>query len=506
MLYTDSGLRQMAAGKPLKVLADVVSGELHDGADSTPTITDVTHDSRQARPGCLYVAIIGEKFDGHDFVGQAMDRGSPAICVSHRLGERVPQIIVEDTRLALGPLASSVHGEPSSTLKVVGITGTNGKTTVAHYLTSIGATAGISSGLVGTIHTRLDDEIIEAVRTTPEASDFQRLLGEMRDKGAELVAVEVSSHGLALGRVRATRFEVAAFTNLSQDHLDFHGDMTAYLRAKRSLFEEYEVGTAVINTDDPAGKEIAQSFRGNLVTVGQQGEVRTESQQTHQGTTAFELRTPWGDAALQAPIVGSFNVHNAAIAAASALASGVGFEDVVAGLGSLEGVPGRFEVVSGRDPILVIVDYAHTPDGIGKVVSAARGMTSNKVISLVGAGGDRDRGKRPLMGAAVSASDLVIITSDNPRSEDPDEIARAVLQGVEEGTDVIYELDRALAIQRAVDEAAAGDVVLILGRGHEPYQEIGPNMLAFDDRRVSRDALERRRMSADSGSQSGSIE
>lgn len=506
MLYTDSGQRQMAAGKPLEALAGVVAGELHDDADSTTTITDVTHDSRQAHPESLYVAIIGEKFDGHDFVGQAIERGSPAICVSHRLEEKVPQIVVEDTRLALGPLASSVHGEPSSALKVVGITGTNGKTTVAHYLTSIGTTAGISSGLVGTIHTRLDDEVIEAVRTTPEASDFQRLLGEMRDKGAEVVAVEVSSHGLALGRVRATRFEVAAFTNLSQDHLDFHGDMTTYLRAKRSLFEEYEVETAVINTDDPAGKEIADSFRGNLLTVGQHGEVRAEGRRTHPGTTTFQLRTPWGDAGVQAPIVGSFNVDNAAIAAASALACGLGFEDVVAGLGSLEGVPGRFEVVSGHDPILVIVDYAHTPDGIGKVVAAARGMTRKKVISLIGAGGDRDRGKRPLMGAAVSPSDLVIITSDNPRSEDPEEIAQAVLRGVEEGTDVIYELDRSLAIRRAIDEAASGDVVLILGRGHEPFQEIGASKLAFDDRHVSREALERRRKSADSGLKSGSIE
>lgn len=506
MLCIDSGPRQMAGGRPLTVLAKVVSGELHGQTDTSLVITDVTHDSRQAGPGRLYVAIVGERWDGHDFVGQAVDRGSPAICVNHRLGESVPQIVVEDTRMALGPLSSSVHGDPSSALKVVGITGTNGKTTVAHYLSSIGATAGISTGLIGTIHTRLDGQRIESVRTTPEASDFQRLLGEMRARGAELVAVEVSSHGLALGRVRATRFAVAAFTNLSQDHLDFHGNMTAYLAAKRSLFEDYEVGTAVINIDDPSGKEIAHRYRGDLVTVGHEGDVRTENRQSHQGTTSFELHTPWGASPVDAPLVGSFNVDNAVIAATSALACGVGFDDVVAGLGSLGGVPGRFEVVSGQDPILVIVDYAHTPDGISKVISTARGMNRRQVIALVGAGGDRDRGKRPLMGAAVSAADLVIITSDNPRTEDPGEIGNAVLGGVEPGTDVIYELDRAMAIQRAVDEATPGDVVLILGRGHEPYQEIGDTKLPFDDRRVARRALELRRMSADSGSGSGSIE
>ncbi len=497
----------MAAGKPLAALAGVVSGELLGSVDPSLLLTDVTHDSRQAGPGCLYVAIVGERFDGHDFAGRAADLGSPAVCVSRRLEEdRVAQILVEDTRMALGPLASAVHGSPSSAMNVVGITGTNGKTTVAHYLNSIGTAAGIKSGLIGTIHTRLGGETIEAVRTTPEASDFQRLLGDMRDKGVGLVAVEVSSHGLTLGRVRATRFAVAAFTNLSQDHLDFHGDMAAYFDAKKSLFEEYEVGTAVVNVDDHAGREIVDRYRGALVSVGEAGDVRTEQVGTHSGKTSFDLHTPWGSARVEAPLVGRFNVDNAAVAAGSALATGIGFEEVIGGLNALEGVPGRFEVVSGDDPVLVIVDYAHTPDGVGKVISAARELTSRHVIALVGAGGDRDRGKRPHMGAAASAADLAIITSDNPRSEDPDEIGRAVLEGVEGGTEVIYELDRSMAIDRAVAEAVAGDVVLILGRGHEPFQEAGDEKTPFDDRVVARNALRRRRMSADSGTGSGSIE
>ena len=496
----------MAGAKSLSELADAVGGKLTGVSGRVGSITDVSHDSRQAGPGCLYVAIVGERFDGHDFAGQAIERGSPAICVSHLLEADIPQLVVSDTRMALGPLASSVHGEPSSDMKVIGITGTNGKTTVAHYLASIGSSAGLKSGVVGTIHTKLEDEIIEAVRTTPEASDFQRLLAHMRDRGADMVAVEVSSHGLTLGRVRATRFAVAAFTNLSQDHLDFHGDMAAYFQAKKSLFEDYDIGSAVVNVDDPRGREIASQYPGRVFTVGRMGDVRAVNRHAHRGTTGFELQTPWGSSEIEAPLVGDFNVDNAALAAASALASGVSFDDVVTGLGSLDGVPGRFEVVSDDEPFLVIVDYAHTPDGVSKVIAAARATTSSRVIALIGAGGDRDQGKRPLMGEAVSAADLAIVTSDNPRSEDPEVVGRSVLAGVLETTEVVYELDRAKAIQLAVDEAEPGDVVLVLGRGHEPFQEVGGEKRPFDDRRVVREALGRRRKSADSEARSGSID
>lgn len=496
----------MAESRTVRDLAGVVGGAL-DGPESglDTLVKDVTHDSRQTGPGCLFVAIEGATADGHAFVGDAVAAGSPAVCVSHSTGSGVPEIVVDDTRRALGPLAAAVHDDPSAVMSVIGITGTNGKTTVAHYVGSIGSAAGVTTGVIGTIHTKLDDTEIESVRTTPEASDFQRLLADMRDRGAEMVAVEVSSHGLEMGRVRATHFEVAAFTNLSQDHLDFHGDMGRYLAAKRRLFEEYDVGTAVINIDDPTGAEIGAGFKGELITVGKDGDVRVSDRRTMDGGTSFRLATPSGAAEVYAPLVGEFNVDNAALAAGCALGAGLEFDDVVAGLESLTGVPGRFEAVSGDDPILVIVDYAHTPEGISKAIAAAREIGRERVIALVGAGGDRDRDKRPLMGAAASAADLAIITSDNPRSEDPEEITRSVLAGVTPETDVIYELDRRAAIDRAIGAAADGDVVLILGRGHEPAQEIGGERLPFDDREVARESLTDRRRSAGSGPKSGSI-
>lgn len=496
----------MPGARTLPELAAIVGGSLRGQPSDALELDDVTHDSRQAGPGCLFVAIEGERFDGHDFVDDVIARGAPAVCVTHSVTRDVPELVVDDTRQALGPLASSVHGDPSADVTVVGVTGTNGKTTVAHYVASIAASAGVKAGLMGTIHTRLDGETVEAVRTTPEASDFQRVLAEMRDKGAALVAVEVSSHGLALARVRATRFAVAAFTNLSQDHLDFHGDMASYLVAKRRLFEEYEVGTAVVNIDDPAGEEIAGSHTGDLITVGRGGDVVASGAQARSGRTHFALHTPWGSASVDAPLVGAFNVSNAAVAAASSVAAGLSFDDVVEGLESLQAVPGRFEIVSGTNPVLVVVDYAHTPDGVSKAIAAARDLSRGRVIALVGAGGDRDRAKRPLMGHAVSDADLAVITSDNPRSEDPEEIAKAVLGGVALETDVIFDTDRRSAIQRAVDEAEEGDVVLVLGRGHEPMQEIGEERYPFDDREVARQALVNRPKSAESDAKSASIE
>lgn len=496
----------MPPGRTVQELALLAGGELvgpESGRDAL--IADVTHDSRQAHEGCLFVAIRGEHFDGHEFVGQAVEGGAPAVCVTDRLESDVPEIVVEDTRAVLGLLSAEVHEHPSRSVDVVGITGTNGKTTVAHHVGSIGTAAGRQSGVVGTIHTRLGEEIVQAVRTTPEASDFQRLLAHMRDQGAEVVAVEVSSHGLELGRVAATRFAVAAFTNLSQDHLDFHGDMESYLAAKRRLFEDYEVGTAVINVDDEAGAGIASSCEGELITVGRAGDIGADDVTTVSGGTQFEMHTPWGRAALVAPVVGSFNLDNVLVAAGCCLAIGIDLSDVVSGIESLPGVPGRYEIVSGEDPITIVVDYAHTPQGISMAVGAARAMTRRKVIAVIGAGGDRDREKRPLMGQAASAADLVVVTSDNPRSEDPEEIARAVMEGVPLESRMILELDRRKAIHRAINEAVDGDIVLVLGRGHEPTQEIAGSKLPFDDREVSRLALAQRRMSADSGFKSGSI-
>ena len=496
------------SGSSVRQLADVVDGRLEapETGQTEVSVVDVTHDSRQAGEDILFVAVRGATVDGHGFVFSAVAAGSPAVCVDHPTGSSVMEIVVPDTRSALGPLAASVHGDPSRTMKVIGVTGTNGKTTVTHYIESIASSAGLMTGLIGTIHTRIGDKGVRSLHTTPEASDFQRLLGRMRDSGTELVAAEVSSHALVLGRVAATTFAVAAFTNLSQDHLDFHGDMDSYRSAKRRLFDEYQVGTAVVNVDDEVGEEIARTFHGSVLRVGSDGEIRhADIVPTSQGTS-LRLITPWGSAELMVPVVGFFNVDNAVLGAACGLAAGIGFDEVVVGLQSLQGVPGRFEVVSGSDSVRVIVDYAHTPEGILVAIATARGLGGRRVIALIGAGGDRDQAKRPLMGLAVSRADLAVVTTDNPRSEDPGAIAAAVVSGLDPSTESILDLDRSSAISKAINAADDGDIVLILGRGHESHQEIAGEIKPFDDREVAREALSHRRMSTDSVLGSGSME
>ncbi len=498
-----------APARTVAELAAIAGGELilGDASDASAVVTDVTHDSRQSAAETLFVAIRGERVDGHSFVRAAIKGGSPAVCVDHTVGSLVPEIVVTNTRAALGPISASVHGHPSHTVPVVGVTGTNGKTTVTHYVESIASGSGLTAGLIGTIETRIGGESFTNVHTTPEASDFQRLLAHMRDAGTELVAAEVSSHALELGRVASTRFAVAAFTNFSQDHLDFHHGMESYLRAKQRLFTEYEVGTAVINLDDPAGEKIAQVASGKVLTVGSAERDVNIGELTPGGEgTAFTLSTPWGESPIRTPVIGDFNVSNAAMAAVCCLASGVAFDDVVRGLESLPPVPGRFEIVSGNDPIRVIVDYAHTPDGIRVAIGAARLSTPGRVIVVVGAGGDRDRDKRSQMGASASLADITIITSDNPRSEDPNAIIDEVLAGVSPTAETFREPDRRVAIDLALERAAAGDLVLILGRGHEPTQEIAGDHRLFDDRDVARAALAELRKSADLAEDSGSME
>lgn len=473
--------------------------------DDSVRINDVTHDSRQVSSGTLFVAVRGATSDGHGFVDSAVRAGASAVCVDHAVATAIPQLVVPNTRRTMGQLAAAVHGNPSMSMKVVGVTGTNGKTTVTHYIESITTDADLTCGLIGTIETRIGGRVFPSERTTPESSDFQRLLAEMSGAGCDLVAVEVSSHALALDRVAATHFEVAAFTNLSQDHLDFHGDMTSYLEAKRTLFHDYTVGTSVINVEDPAGSELAGDIQGPLVTVGRGGAVFAEDATATAAGTSFRMVTPWGSGSIEAPVVGWFNMDNALMAAACCLASGVGFDDVVAGLASLKGVPGRFEVVSGDDPVSIVVDYAHTPEGVRLAVENARGLQPKRLIALIGAGGDRDREKRPMMGAEVSSVDLAVITSDNPRSEDPADILTAVASGVSAGTKMVLELDRRTAIRMAISAAEPGDLVLLLGRGHEPFQEIGGDRIPFDDRQVARAELARLRDSTNSSSGMGSM-
>ena len=489
--------------KTMSQLAHLVGGTV--AGDPTTVLTDVVHDSRQAHSGALYVAMLGERTDGHDFAAGAVDAGASAVCVDHRLAIEAPQLIVGDTRRVIGELAAAVHDHPSTSLDVVGVTGTNGKTTVTHYVETIAGHAGRTPGLIGTIHTRSAGVETATSLTTPEASDFQRLLGAMRDDGVDLVAVEVSSHALEYGRVRGTQFAVAAFTNLSQDHLDFHGNMDSYRLAKERLFNEYQVGTAVINVDDPVGAAIAARYQGAMVTVGRGGDFSIHSVETHPAFSTFTVEGPSGAVEYQAPVVGEFNVANLVLACACCVAVGLDYEVVFDALPDIGGVPGRFQVVSGDDPITVIVDYAHTPEGVATAVETGRSLSGGRVIGLIGAGGDRDRAKRPAMGEAVSSADLAVITSDNPRSEDPGDIAAAVLSGLLPGSDHILEIDRRRAIEIAIDAAEDGDVVLILGRGHEPMQDFGSEQVPFDDRDVAAASLARRRRAAGPGDVSGSM-
>lgn len=494
------------AGSSLGAIADAIGGRVEPAEARDLVVTDATHDSRQAGPGVLFVAVVGERTDGHAHAVSAVASGAPAVCVSRVLDVFVPQVVVGDTRAAMGPLAATIHGEPSRSVQVVGVTGTNGKTTVTHFVESIAGDSGRKAGLVGTVGARSGGERIPLERTTPEATDLQRLLARMRDDGCDLVAMEVSSHALSLGRVRGTGFAVAAFTNLSQDHLDFHGDMGSYRAAKETLFHDYEVGTAVVNVDDPTGAEIAANIEGPMVAVGEGRDAFASDVRLDRSGTRFEFISPWGRAGVMAPVAGRFNVDNAVIAAVSCLAAGMEFDEVCASLVRLPVVPGRFERVSGDDPVTVIVDYAHTPAGITHAIAAAREMGSGRVIALAGAGGDRDRDKRALMGGALAAADLAVVTSDNPRSEDPLSIIDAVVAGVGSPAELRVEPDRLRAIELALAEAVAGDVVLILGRGHEPYQELADGKIEFDDRVVAARALASSRGSAESGRQAGSMD
>lgn len=489
-----------STGSRLGHLAEVADGRLM--GDPEVAVRDATHDSRQAGPGTLFVAVPGSLQDGHDFVPRAISAGSPAVMVEHPLDVSVPQIVVAATRVAMAPVAAEIHGHPSRKLRVVGVTGTNGKTTVTHMVEAVAAAAGKRAGLIGTVHTRVGRRNIPNTRTTPEATDFQRLLDTMVELGADTVSAEVSSHALTMHRVDSTRFAVAAFTNLSQDHLDFHGDMENYFAAKAGLFRTGMADRAVIFTDDPAGRRLRDMVDIPVMTVGEGGDVFARSREISVEGSRFTLVSPRGEAEVELALGGLFNVDNALVAAACGLSLAISLEDVAAGLGNFNGVPGRFEVVSGQDPVRVIVDYAHTPAGIESAIDTVRETEPGKwldqggdkrVIVVFGAGGDRDRAKRPQMGRAALAADLAVVTSDNPRSEDPEAIIDEVLAGVPDTGKVRREVDRRRAIADAISAARDGDVVLVLGRGHERGQEVAGRSVPFDDRLVAREALSARR-------------
>jgi UDP-N-acetylmuramoyl-L-alanyl-D-glutamate--2,6-diaminopimelate ligase len=449
--------------------------EVRGGAPTD--VTDLAYDTGSVEPGALFFCVPGARADGHDFAPDAVERGATALVVERPLDLRVPQLVVESSRTAMAVAADEFFERPTQELLLAGVTGTNGKTTTAFLLHSIFDAAGMSPGLIGTIESRVGGEARPAVRTTPEAIDLQRTFRAMLDAGDRSCSMEATSHGSELGRLERVRFKALAFTNLSQDHLDFHESMERYFEAKRRLFIQHEPApAAAVNVGDEWGRRLAAELRrldrAPLLTYGV-----TPDAELHMHPALERSR-----------LVGSFNVENVLAAAAVSRLLGVPDQAVVKGVSALSGVPGRFEAIDEGQPFMVIVDYSHKPGALEAVLRTARGLTRGRLICVFGAGGDRDRGKRPMMGRAASElADLVIVTSDNPRTEDPLAIIDEILEGVVGSAAV--EPDRRAAISKAVGEAQAGDVVVIAGRGAEQYQDVGDRKLPFDDREVAREAL-----------------
>ncbi|GMQ84478.1 MAG: UDP-N-acetylmuramoyl-L-alanyl-D-glutamate--2,6-diaminopimelate ligase [Acidimicrobiia bacterium] len=455
------------------------------------SIDDVTHDSRAVKVGDLFVAVRGLVADGHEYVEAAIAAGAAAVAVDRANEASYSQLIVQDTRAALGPLAAAVHGEPSQRVAVVGVTGTNGKTTVTHLIESIVAAGGGTPGVIGTVGGRIAGQHVSVPRTTPEASDLQRLLARMVEAGVDVVAIEVSSHALALHRVDGVWFRVAAFTNLMQDHLDFHGDMDSYLAAKSRLFDVTRAERAVVDIDDEAGRSIAAAAQMPVTTVAldRASDITATDIEVTLGGSTFTVITPEGSYRASMPLPGRFNVRNALLAAAIARELQCTTETIAVGLAAVGVIPGRFEAVDEGQPFGLVVDYAHTPGAIAAMVESARRLTDGRVIALVGAGGDRDKAKRAAMGGAAAGADLVVLTSDNPRSEDPSLIISEVAAGLVPDTEALIEPDRRLAIRSALARAQKGDLVLILGKGHETGQDIDGTIHPFDDRLVAAQEL-----------------
>jgi UDP-N-acetylmuramoyl-L-alanyl-D-glutamate--2,6-diaminopimelate ligase len=459
-------------------------------------ISGLAYDNRLAGPGTLFFCVPGFTRDGHDFAADAVARGAVALVVERPLELPVPQVRVPSVRAAMAPAAAAFYGEPTASLDVVGVTGTNGKTTTAFLIRELLEAAGRSTGLLGTVKSVIGGVEHEVKRTTPEAIDLQRTFAEMRAAGDVACAIEVSSHALELHRADAIHFAAAVFTNLTQDHLDFHPTMEEYFAAKRLLFSGERAGlstpsAAIVNIDDPYGSRLASEL-ASPITFGLRSagaDYRGAELDTSLDGSTFTVDTPDGPLALRSPLRGEFNVYNVIGALAVARALDVSAETCVAAIATAGQVPGRFETVDEGQPFAVVVDYAHTPDSLENVLRAARGVTRSRLRVVFGCGGDRDRGKRPLMGEiARRLADDVFVTSDNPRSEDPEAIIAEILEG--SGTEVAHDPDRHAAIAYAIESAQPGDVVVIAGKGHEQGQEFEDGRkLPFDDVTVAREVL-----------------
>jgi UDP-N-acetylmuramoyl-L-alanyl-D-glutamate--2,6-diaminopimelate ligase len=459
-------------------------------------ILDLAYDARAAGPGALFFCVRGLRADGHDFAPQAVENGAVALVVERPLDLPVPQLVVEDSRASMAVAADEFFGRPTTELQVAGVTGTSGKTTTAFLLYAVLAAAGRRPGLLGTVETRVDGERRPATRTTAEAIDLQRLFHEMLDAGDKSCAMEATSHGSALGRLDGLRFAALVFTNLSQDHLDFHPTMEDYFQAKRRLFFGDAPPPAAVNVGDEYGRRLAGELGAAgtpLVTFGfaEDADIRPVGLDLSGAATTFTA----AGIPLRTRLRGRFNVENVLGVVAAAQLLRIPDAAVSAGVESVGGVPGRFELVDEGQPFTVVVDYAHKPGALENVLRAARELTAGRVLCVFGAGGDRDAGKRPQMGRIASElADVPILTSDNPRSEDPAAIADQVLAGMSGEPEV--ELDRRAAIARAIELAEPGDVVVIAGKGHERGQEIAGRIVPFDDREVASEALRALRATA----------
>lgn len=486
------------------------SGVGRVAGSATQRVEGVQHDSRRVATGDLFVAVPGETHDGARFVGDALSRGAVAVMAEQALAQDVPQIIVPDARVGLGRAAELVYGEPTSELHTVGITGTNGKTTTAYLLKQAIEGASAKPALIGTTGLLAGDVERPSLHTTPEADDISRFARQALDAGATHLVLEVSSHGLAMRRADALNFEVAAFTNLSRDHLDFHENMERYGEAKARLFTELKPKHAVIHVDDAYGAELATRLSGSVIRcsrrAGSDAEIAAIQWSATRDGIRAAVKTPSGTVELQSPMLGEHNLENLLVALGCAYALGLDLSAVARAWESAAGSPGRLERIAHPHDVAVLVDYAHTPDALRRVLDTMRAVTPKRLIVVFGAGGDRDKGKRPEMGrVGVQHADLCVLTSDNPRTEDPRQILDEVESGArqhggvrteqaalgEAGEGYCSVLDRREAIGAAIAAARAGDTVLLAGKGHESYQIIGTERLHFDDREEARSAIAR---------------
>ncbi|WP_071395431.1 UDP-N-acetylmuramoyl-L-alanyl-D-glutamate--2,6-diaminopimelate ligase [Bacillus tuaregi] len=462
-----------------------------------PEVTSIENDNRKVRPGSLFVCIKGYTVDGHDYADSAEKNGAVAVLAEKELSLNIPVIVVKNTKRALALLADFYYGHPTQQLHLVGITGTNGKTTTSHLIEKIFSDQGKKTGLIGTMYTKISSEIFETKNTTPESLTLQKTFKKMVDKGVSSAVMEVSSHALVEGRVHGCDYDVAVFTNLTQDHLDYHKTMDEYRQAKGLLFSQLgntfnKPKFAVLNADDQASVQYINSTAARVVSYGIdcEADFQAKNIQMTAAGTSFTLVSPLGVHQVNMKLIGKFSVYNVLASLAAAVVSGEEISDIIASIEEVEGVSGRFEAVNAGQDFSVIVDYSHTPDSLENALKTIRQFAKKRIFVVVGCGGDRDRMKRPLMAkiACELATDPVF-TSDNPRTEDPQVILREMEAGVS-GRKYTSIIDRKQAIEYAVNEATQGDVILIAGKGHETYQLIGKEVLDFDDRLVAKEAIE----------------